>query len=324
MDSKTIILSSLCATTHNKPYLLELDPYVKCNLRDSVEVIETDVIKKNLNPKWKSGTATFELLIWDKDIGELVFRVFDKDAMTQDDLMGSCSIKLKTLVSNALEHHECALKLSDYGAKDSMVKRPVLCVSTQYFSCPDEGAAEKIVDALTEDDPEAAAEAIAAAARELSAMEDIAIVSVQGLELSGVQSISGRNLVGEKIYLKVSIGNDEKRTKDKINKAQPYSVLWLESLYFTTKHPRSCTLHISIMHKTQNMMYGLGKSLGALSRGQTEVKPTELGHFEVDLADALQSSGCCFELSKAALTSAKINGELAGKVIVNVNRNAAR
>lgn len=204
--------------------------------------------------------------------------------MTQDDLMGSCSIKLKTLVPNMLERHECELKLSDYGSKDTKVKRPVLRVSTQYFSCPDEDDAEKIADALTEDDPEAAAEAIAAAERELSAMEDIAIVSVQGLELMGVQSISGRNLVGEKLYLKVSIGNDEKRTKGKINKAQPYSVLWLESLYFIAKHPSSCTLHISIMYKTQSMIGGLGKSLGALTRGETEVKPTELGYFEVELA----------------------------------------
>lgn len=170
------------------------------------------------------------------------------------------------------------------GLKDTKVKRPVLRVSTQYFSCPDEDDAEKIADALTEDDPEAAAEAIAAAERELSAMEDIAIVSVQGLELMGVQSISGRNLVGEKLYLKVSIGNDEKRTKGKINKAQPYSVLWLESLYFIAKHPSSCTLHISIMYKTQSMIGGLGKSLGALTRGETEVKPTELGYFEVELA----------------------------------------
>ena len=58
------------------------------------------------------------------------------------------------------------------GLKDTKVKRPVLRVSTQYFSCPDEDDAEKIADALTEDDPEAAAEAIAAAERELSAMED--------------------------------------------------------------------------------------------------------------------------------------------------------
>lgn len=72
--------------------------------------------KDNLNPKWKSGTATFEILVWDIAIGELIFRALDKDAMTQDDLMGSCSIKLKTLVPNMLERHECELKHSDYGS----------------------------------------------------------------------------------------------------------------------------------------------------------------------------------------------------------------
>lgn len=310
---------------HNKPLLVaEIDPFVVCKLREGTDKLKTDVIKKNLNPKWSKGTATFEILIWDKDIEELVLSVLDKDVVTYDELIGTCSIKLKDLDQNKLERHERELKLSDYGAKDTKVKRPVLRVSTQYFSCPDEEDAEKIADALTKEDPETAAVAIADAARELSAMEDIAILHVQGLELKGVQSISGPNMINEKIHLKLSVGNEEKSTKNKRNKAQPFSVLWLESVYFIVKHPSTRTLRISIMHKAQFIAGGVDKTFGALTGGHIEAKTKELGYFEVDLADVLQSSGRCFDLSKATLTSEKINGELAGSVIVNMNRKVAK
>ena len=150
--------------------------------------------------------------------------------MSQDDAIGSCSIKLKTLAPNELERHELVLKLSEYGAKDIKVKRPVLRISTQYFTCPEASNADEFIGSnnLLAEGYEASTEAREAAERAIKSFhEDIGIVSIQGLELTGVQNISGHNLVGEKIFVKISIENNEQLSKLKINKAQPSSVLWL-------------------------------------------------------------------------------------------------
>lgn len=69
------------------------DPYCVCKLKRQI-ISKTKVIDDNLNPIWNHGPVEFEL----QEEVPLEFEVYDKDALSADDLMGAASLTYQQCV----------------------------------------------------------------------------------------------------------------------------------------------------------------------------------------------------------------------------------
>jgi len=84
------------------------DPYVRVFL-DEKEIMKTKVIKNNLNPVWNERSG----LKLSSKRNALIFRVFDKDRFTRDDLIGEVSVNLDDLYN--VKTLDRSLVLTDKG-----------------------------------------------------------------------------------------------------------------------------------------------------------------------------------------------------------------
>lgn len=74
------------------------DPYVKVML-GGVELARTNVVKKNLSPRWQAITLPFKKGVTVADIGQMVFtfEVWDKDWVKEDDEIGTATATLEDM-----------------------------------------------------------------------------------------------------------------------------------------------------------------------------------------------------------------------------------
>lgn len=299
------------------------DSYVMVRIANSTERFQTGVKKKSHAASASWTNSTFEILVWDKDIAELRMSVMDQNALTAESSIGACALKLKSLSINLDEVHDLALQLSGTGSADKKCHNPRILAKTKWLDCC--GALTASVDAeegTTEDEAEKAAVAEEEVVDMLSpgkVIEDIGVLTVQGLDLKGVEAINESTLVGKKIYVAMDLCNEGQTTVPKINKNLPYSVSWLESFYFIAKHPGKATLKIKVMQKT-GTLGTMSKSFSAMARGETTLKDKELGFIEVDLADVLKSKNSALELSGVNLTSTLAHGEVTCRVSLRMNQ----
>jgi Ca2+-dependent lipid-binding protein len=77
------------------------DPYVEVQVRNGAKVggrrtdiLSTEVVKKTLNPVWHKDNTVKDLQVRDTKFDFLEFKVWDKDTLSSDDLMGEGSIML--------------------------------------------------------------------------------------------------------------------------------------------------------------------------------------------------------------------------------------
>jgi hypothetical protein len=77
------------------------DPYVEVSVRTGAkiggkktDIISTPVIKKTLNPTWTKGNSITRHAVADTKYDVVKFKVWDKDTLSSDDLMGTGELKL--------------------------------------------------------------------------------------------------------------------------------------------------------------------------------------------------------------------------------------
>ena len=78
------------------------DPYITFNvatgdIEDKATRMQTKVIKKNCNPEWRDQTLQLQVSLADIAGGDLHVRVFDKDLVGSDDLIGEVRVTLSAV-----------------------------------------------------------------------------------------------------------------------------------------------------------------------------------------------------------------------------------
>ena len=270
-------------------------------------------------------------MIYDPSISVLHLDVFDHDDLSADDLMGFAVIKLASLTPSKLQFHEIPLRLSDAAKKDKKCIAPMLLIKTHYFPCvalseeargEDESEGKVSEEASTGPVPVAGTTSVpdkvqtskAACIGNGSLDEEellagnMGILTVKSLNLIGLQSSAGPNLVGEKIYLSIEAGNQEKNTVIKLNKAPPYGVGWMEGFYFTVPSTSHAFIRIAIMHKRGALSQGVGKFTSVVTKGSLTSKDPELAVIEIGFDELLGARGH-LECSNKYFSSNTAHGE---------------
>ena len=233
--------------------------------------------------------------------------MLDYDQYSSHDDIGSASIKMMSAKRDAEELHRLTLTLSKEGLKDSRVQRPLLFVSTKYLTC------KTTADSPISESSEGPADSppplsrLGSLGNDAAEREDIGILTVKELELVGVESLNAGTMVGNKIYIKISVGNNEVASQVKINKSHPWSVTWLESFYFNVPAPRGQVLRLTVMRKAGSVTSGL-KTMGTFGMAKTEDQP--IGFLEVDLTSILKSPSSKQQHFAKSLSSDDAHGEI--------------
>jgi hypothetical protein len=333
----------------------------------------------------------FSVILWDVEVSELFFTLWDEDTLSPNSVMGKAHLKLSHLLSSSHHHHhhhpvetgmmmhkketfQLPIRLSRKASRDLKVQQPSLTIEVEYFYCEltssplSSSFLEKVTENMDsssivesassyqdsdddnddDDDEDVIDDDVdedGSLTQDTSLTQDLLVVPtstpglmgilcVKNLEVSGVQSMCGRNISNETIYVTIECCNVTSDTSKKHNKPPPFSLHWLESFYFIMKldedvssthhhHPASSAssshhskviLRLSVMQKTGHLHAVMGKTLNMVSFGELRYadkhKDKELGYIEVYYSDLLQSSDGCLELRSLNLISDVVFGEI--------------
>jgi hypothetical protein len=158
--------------------------------------------------------------------------------------------------------------------------------------------------------------------------ESMGILGIKSIELAGVQTNAGMNLVGERIYLKMDCLGVELKTIKKVNKAAPSSVTWLESFYFVVTNTSQVAVRFQILHKPSTLA-SVGKvmtgamtgAMSTLTGGSAAAGSHDrvLGTVEFSISDLIKSKGT-LEVDDMYFGSDYAHGELSCSLEYKPNR----
>jgi len=252
-------------------------------------------------------------------------------------------VKLKELTQNKLERHELHIRLTDAAKEDKQAVNSRLVVSTKYYPCesiaaPAQEGPSELLGAETKDGA-ISKEAAAAAATLVGGcgddvvdddetFESMGILGIKSIELAGVQTNAGMNLVGERIYLKMDCLGVELKTIKKVNKAAPSSVTWLESFYFVVTNTSQVAVRFHILHKPSTlasvgkvMTGAMAGAMSTLTGGRSAAASHDrvIGTVEFLISDLVKSKGT-LEVDDMYFGSDYAHGELSCSLEYKQNR----